>query len=192
MSTHLWADCQWPKLGLNWVNTWDRGRSISQLLIGPFAPNILDIPETNRNISTPPTGCWYTHGWAKIHPKYPYYFQVIFTWFKPSQHQFISYTHNRTIHNAIYIGILNGTHLWEVYLVQNVCYPVKHPSCQPFALTVDWMPAKCSIRLGDVVSSKNLVHGTLLSAGMFVPTHIGYLCVLEHDPLGIRYWLKDF
>ena len=39
-------------------------------------------------------------------------------------------------------------------LVQNVCYPVKHPSCQPFALTVDWMPAKCSIRLGDVVSSK--------------------------------------
>ena len=28
-----------PKTGLNWVNTWGRGRSISQLLIGPHTPN---------------------------------------------------------------------------------------------------------------------------------------------------------
>ena len=104
---------------------------------------------------------------------------------KPSQHQFLSYTHNRIIHNAVYIGILNGTHLWEVYLFQNVCYPVKHPSCQPFALTVDWMPAKCSVRLGDAVSQKKkLVHGTLWVAGMFAPTRKGYLYVLAHDSLG--------
>ena len=77
-------------------------------------------------------------------------------WFKPSQHQFLSCTHNRIIHNAIYIGFLNVTHLQEVYLVQNVCYPVKHPSCQPFVLTVDQMPAKYSIRLGDAVSQKKI------------------------------------
>ena len=150
------------------------GWSISQLLLGPLAPNFLEVPETHRNISTQPTGCLHTCWWAKIHPKHPHYLQAIFTWFKASQHQFLSYTDNRIIHNAVYIDILNGTHLWEVYLVQNVCYPVKHPSCQPFALTVDWMPAKCSIRLADAVSQKKkLVHGTRLAAGMFAPTHNG-------------------
>ena len=155
------------KIQANLSKYMGEGRSICQLLLGPHAPSFFWT-------SIPATSCLHTHGWAKIHPNHPHYLQAIFTWFKPSQHQLLSYTHNRIIHNAIYIGILNGTHLWEVYSVQNVCYPVRHPSCQPFALTVDWMPAKYSIRLGDAVSqNKNLVHGTLLAAGMFAPTHNG-------------------
>ena len=41
-------------------------------------------------------------------------------------------------------------------LVENVCCPVKYPSCQQFVLIVDWLPAKCSIRLGDAVSQKKI------------------------------------
>ena len=63
--------------------------------------------------------------------------------------------------------------IWEVCVVQNVCYAVKYPSCQPFAMTVNWIPAKRSIRLSNAVSQRNLVHGNLLAAGMFAPTHSG-------------------
>ena len=59
--------------------------------------------------------------------------------------------------------------IWEVCVVQNVCYAVKYPSCQPFAMTVNWIPAKRSIRLSNAVSQRNLVHGNLLAAGMFAP-----------------------
>ena len=138
-----------PENGPCWANTWgSREVNISASIRAPCTKFFLEVSEIHRGISRPSTGCWHTHGWAEIHHKHPHYLQAIFTWFKPWQHQFFSYTHNRIIHNAIYIGILNGTHLWEAYLVQNVCYPVKYPSCQPFALTVDWMPA--SIRLGDM------------------------------------------
>ena len=188
-----------PKTRPNWANTfggWEVNISFS--IRAPKHQILLEVPETNGNISTQPMGCWHTYRWAKIHQKQPHYLQTIFAWFKLSQHQFLSYTHNRIIHNAIYIGIWNGTHLWEVCLVQNVCYAVKHSSCSPFALTVDWMPAKYSIKLGDVISQNKFGPWDSISS-LDVCPHPKWvpLCagtwppggqVLAHRPLGDQVW----
>ena len=51
-----------PKIGLSWGNTWRKRRSISQLLLGPHAPNtFLEVPDTHRNISRLPGRCWNTY-----------------------------------------------------------------------------------------------------------------------------------
>ena len=51
-----------PKTCLSWANTWGVGRSISQFLLGPHVPNLLEVPYTHRNISRPFGRL--THLWA--------------------------------------------------------------------------------------------------------------------------------
>ena len=46
-----------PKNQAKLSNYMGEGRSISQLLLGPHAPTFLEVSETHRNTSTPPTGC---------------------------------------------------------------------------------------------------------------------------------------
>ena len=60
MLPNLQVDCQHSKLG--WVEQIQRrvGMSISQLLLGPHAPNILEAPKTHRNICRLLGRCWHT------------------------------------------------------------------------------------------------------------------------------------
>ena len=58
-----------------------RGRSISQLLLGPHAPNtFLEVPETHRSISRSLGRCWHTcwqsaspQNWAKLSKNISFY-----------------------------------------------------------------------------------------------------------------------
>ena len=60
MLPNLQVDCQHSKLG--WVEQIQRrvGMSISQLLLKPHAPNILEAPKTHRNICRLLGRCWHT------------------------------------------------------------------------------------------------------------------------------------
>ena len=49
-----------PKAEPSWANTFGVRSSISQLLLGPHAPNFWEVPETHRNIPRLPGRWWHT------------------------------------------------------------------------------------------------------------------------------------
>ena len=49
-----------PKAEPSWANTFGVRSSISQLLLGPHAPNFWEVPETHRNIPRLPGRFWHT------------------------------------------------------------------------------------------------------------------------------------